>query len=93
MEYVSDIEYSEEEQAWVSPEITLQRNVYLMITLETRGKILIRQCSTSGKWERVPIRRHKDTTDFSLRIKVCADDMKIKIFTSTKPKEVKYAYI
>ena len=42
MEYVST-NYSEEELAWVSPEITLQRDIYLMITLKRPGKLVIRQ--------------------------------------------------
>lgn len=93
MEYVSNITYSNDEQAWLSPEITLQRSIHLMGVLESGGKILIRQYSEDKKWYRVPIKSHKDTKEFSLRIKVGAEDSKIQIFTSVKPKEIKYAYI
>ena len=92
MEYVS-VNYSEEEQAWVSPEITLQRDIYLMITLKVPGKIVLRQDIGDGKKPRVPLSPHKNTKGFNLRIEVLAETVKIKIFTSTEPMEIKYAYI
>lgn len=92
MEYVS-VNYSEEELAWVSPEITLHRDIYLMITLKVPGKIVLRQDIGDGKTPRVPLSPHKNTKGFNLRIKVLAETVKIKIFTSTEPMEIKYAYI
>ena len=92
MEYVST-NYSEEELAWVSPEITLQRDIYLMITLKRPGKLVVRQDRGYGKKPRVPIRAHKNTSEFKLRLRVIPETIKIQIFTSSEPKEIKYAYI
>lgn len=92
MEYVST-NYNEEERAWVSPEITLHRDVYLMIKLKHPGKLIIRQDKGDGKKPRVPIRAHKNTDKFYLRMRVVPETVKIQIFTSSEPKEIKYAYI
>ena len=92
MEYVST-NYNEEELAWVSPEITLHRDIYLMITLKHPGKLIIRQDKGDGKKPRVPIRAHKNTNKFDLRMRVVPETVKIQIFTSSEPKEIKYAYI
>ena len=92
MEYVST-NYNEEELAWVSPEITLHRDIYLMITLKHQGKLIIRQDKGDGKKPRVPIRAHKNTDKFYLRMRVVQETVKIQIFTSSEPKEIKYAYI
>lgn len=92
MEYVST-NYNEEELAWVSPEITLHRDIYLMITLKHPGKLIIRQDKGDGKKPRVPIRAHKNTNKFCLRMRVIPGTVKIQIFTSSEPKEIKYAYI
>ena len=92
MEYVST-NYSEEELAWISPEITLHRDIYLMITLKHPGKLIIRQDKGDGKKPRVPIRAHKNTNKFYLRMRVVPETVKIQIFTSSEPKEIKYAYI
>ena len=92
MEYVST-NYNEEELAWVSSEITLHRDIYLMITLKHPGKLIIRQDKGDGKKPRVPIRAHKNTNKFYLRMRVVPETVKIQIFTSSEPKEIKYAYI
>lgn len=92
MEYVST-NYNEEELAWVSPEITLHRDIYLMIMLKHPGKLIIRQDKGDGKKPRVPIRSHKNTDKFYLRMRVVPETVKIQIFTSSEPKEIKYAYI
>lgn len=92
MEYVST-NYNEEELAWVSPEIILHRDIYLMITLKHPGKLIIRQDKGDGKKPRVPIRAHKNTNKFYLRMRVVPETVKIQIFTSSEPKEIKYAYI
>ena len=92
MEYVST-NYNEEELAWVSPEITLHRDIYLMITLKHPGKLIIRQDKGDGKKPRVPIRAHKNTNKFYLRMRVIPENVKIQIFTSSEPKEIKYDYI
>jgi hypothetical protein len=92
MEYIST-NYNEEELAWVSPEITLHRDIYLMITIKHPGKIIIRQDKGDGKKPRVPIRAHKNTNKFYLRMRVTPETVKIQIFTSSEPKEIKYAYI
>ena len=92
MEYVST-NYSEEELAWVSPEITLQRDIYLMIKLKRPGKLIIRQDIGDGKKPRAPIRAHKNMDKFYLRMRIIPYNVKIHIFTSSEPKEIKYAYI
>ena len=92
MEYVST-NYSEEELAWISPEITMHRDIYLMITLKRPGKLVIRQDKGDGKKPRVPIRAHKNMDKFYLRMRVITETVKIQIFTSSEPKEIKYAYI
>ena len=92
MEKVTSI-YSQEEQAWVSPELSIHRDIYLVIQLSMAGKLVIRQNCGDGKWVRVPIERHKDTDNFCLRMRVSSPNLKIKIFTSTQPKEIKYGYI
>ena len=92
MEYVST-NYSEEELAWVSPEITLQRDIYLMIKLKRPGKIIIRQDIGDGKKPRAPIQAHKNMDKFYLRMRIIPENVKIQIFTSSEPKEIKYAYI
>lgn len=92
MEYVST-NYSEEELAWISPEITLHRDIYLMITLKRPGKLIIRQDKGDGQKPRVPIRAHKNTDKIRMRMRVVPETVKIQIFTSSEPKEIKYAYI
>lgn len=92
MEYVST-NYNEEELAWVSPEMTLHRDIYLMITLKRPGKLVIRQDKGDGKNPRVPIRAHKNMDKFHIRLRVIPETAKIQIFTSSEPKEIKYAYI
>ena len=92
MEKVTSI-YSQEEQAWVSPELSIHRDIYLVIQLSMAGKLVIRQNCGDGKWVRVPIARHKDTDNFCLRMRVSSPNLKIKIYTSTQPKEIKYGYI
>lgn len=92
MEYVST-NYSDEELAWISPEITLHRDIYLMITLKRPGKLVIRQDKGDGKKPRVPIRAHKNTDKFHIRMRIIPETVKIQIFTSSEPKEIKYAYI
>ena len=92
MEYVST-NYNEEELAWVSPQITLHRDIYLMITLKHPGKLIIRQDTGDGKKTRVPIRANNNTDKFFLRMRVVPETVKIQIFTSSEPKEIKYAYI
>ena len=74
--------YDAAEQAWVTPEQELRRDIYLMITLKRRGKVVIRQNSGDGKWPRVPLDRHKDTKAFCMRMDVRADSVKIRIYTS-----------
>lgn len=85
--------YSIAESAWVSPEITLSRNIWLTVRLKTSGKLLIRQQDATGAWPRIPLGRQKDGKEFTLRLTVCPAQAKIKIFTSSEPKEIKYAYI
>ena len=92
MEYVST-NYSEEELAWVSPDITLQRDIYLMIKLKRPGKLIIRQDIGDGKKPRAPIQSHKNMDKFYLRMRIIPENVKIQIFTSSEPKEIKYAYI
>ena len=92
MEYVST-NYNEEERAWVSPEITLNRDIYLMITMKRPGKLVIRQDKGDGKKPRVPIRAHNNMDKFHIRLRVIPETAKIQIFTSSEPKEIKYAYI
>ena len=92
MEYVST-NYNEEERAWVSPEITLHRDIYLMITLKRPGKLVIRQDKGDGQKPRDPIRAHKNMDKFHIRLRVIPETAKIQIFTSSEPKEIKYAYI
>lgn len=92
MEYVST-NYNEEELAWVSPEITLQRDIYLMIKLKRPGKLIIRQDIGYGKKPRAPILAHKNMDKFYLRMRIIPENVKIQIFTSSEPKEIKYAYI
>lgn len=92
MEYVVST-YSEEERAWMTQEIPLHRDIYLMIKLKRPGKLVIRQDTGNGKKPRVPIQAHKDTDKFYLRMRIIPENVKIQIFTSSEPKEIKYAYI
>jgi hypothetical protein len=85
--------YDATEQAWVSPVLELKRDIYLMIILKRPGKLVIRQRVSDGSNPRVPIRRHKDTTSFKLRLTIIPESVGLQIFTSTEPKEIKYAYI
>ena len=74
--------YDATEQEWVPPVLELKRDIYLMISLKKKGKIVIRQNTGDGKWPRVPTDAHKDMKAFCLRI-----------YTSEEPEEIKYAYI
>ncbi len=85
--------YNIKETAWESPEITLSRNVWLTVTLKKPGKLLIRQQDATGEWPRIPLGRLQDSKEYDLRLTVCPEQTKIKIYTSTEPKEIKYAYI
>ena len=85
--------YSPEELAWVTPEVQFQRDIYLIVTLKHPGKLTIRQRVSDAPNPRVPIRRHKDTTSFKLRLTILPETVGLQIFTSTEPKEIKYAYI
>ena len=92
MEYVVST-YSEEERAWITQEIPLQRDIYLMIELKHPGKLVIRQDTGNGKKPRAPIRAHKNMDKFYIRMRIIPENVKIQIFTSSEPKEIKYAYI
>lgn len=85
--------YDANELAWVTPILTLRRDIFLSITLRKKGKVVIRQSDDKGNFHRIPIRRHKDTQFFEFRISVIPDTVQIQIFTSSEPKEIKYAYI
>lgn len=85
--------YDDKELAWVSPVLELKRDIYLMVTLKKPGKLVIRQRAPDGSDPRVPIRRHKDMTSFKLRLTIIPETVGLQIFTSTEPKEIKYAYI
>lgn len=85
--------YDANELAWVTPILTLHRDIFLKIDLKEKGKVVIRQSDDKGNFPRIPIRRHKDTLSFEFRISVIPDTVQIQIFTSTEPKEIKYAYI
>lgn len=85
--------YDATEQAWVSPVLELKRDIYLMISLKKRGKVVIRQSIGDDKWPRVPIEAHKDSKAFCLRMNVVSKVLQIKIYTSEEPEEIKYAYI
>lgn len=85
--------YDANELAWVTPILTLRRDIFLKITLRKKGKVVIRQSDDKGNFPRIPIRRHKDTQSFESRISIIPDNVQIQIFTSTEPKEIKYAYI
>ena len=92
MEYIST-NYDAEELAWVSPKLTLHQDIFLKITLEEKGKVLIRQFGNNDEQPRIPIKAHKDIDSFEFRISVNPDSSIIQIFASTEPKEIKYAYI
>ena len=92
MEYVVST-YSEEERAWITQEIPLQRDIYLMIKLKRPGKLIIRQNIGDEKKPRAPIRAHKNMDKFYIRMRIIPENVKIQIFTSSEPKEIKYAYI
>lgn len=85
--------YDTTEQAWVTPVLELKRDIYLMISLKKRGKIVIRQNTGDGKWPRVPIEAHKDMKAFCLRMEIRVEVLQIRIYTSEEPEEIKYAYI
>ncbi len=85
--------YNADEQAWETQELTLSRNIWLTVTLKEKGKLVIRQQDATGAWPRVPLGRQEDSKEFCLRVTVCPEQTKIKLFTSTEPKEIKYAYI
>jgi len=85
--------YDANELAWVTPILTLHRDIFLKIDLKEKGKVVIRQSDDKGNFPRIPIRRRKDTQSFEFRISVIPDTVQIQIFTSTEPKEIKYAYI
>ena len=85
--------YDANELAWVTPILTLHRDIFLKIDLKEKGKVIIRQSDDKGNFPRIPIHRHKDTQSFEFRISVIPDTVQIQIFTSTEPKEIKYAYI
>lgn len=87
------VTYDPNELAWVTPILTLTRGIFLKIDLKEKGKVVIRQSDSKGVFLRVPIRRHKDTLSFEFRISVIPKSVRIQIFTSTEPKEIKYAYI
>lgn len=85
--------YDPEELAWITPEVRFQRDIYLIVTLKRPGKLIIRQRVSDGSNPRVPIRRHKDMSSFKLRLTILPETVGLQIFTSTEPKEIKYAYI
>ena len=85
--------YNANEVAWETSELTFDRDIYILINLQKKGKIVIRQLDVDGKWIRSPVKKHPDTRDFQLRLQVSCRPTTIKIFTSTEPKEIKYDYI
>lgn len=85
--------YNAGELAWVSSEISISRDIFLVVRLKKPGKLVIRQTMDDGRRPRTPLLPHKDTTDFQLRLRVMPETVAIQIFTSTEPKEIKYAYI
>lgn len=85
--------YDAKELAWTSPVLKLERDIYLMISLKKKGKVVIRQSMNGKEWPRVPIGQHKDSKAFCLRMNVVPKELQIKIYTSEEPEEIKYAYI
>lgn len=85
--------YKADEDAWVTNVVELERDIYLKVSLKQPGKIVLRQEDIDGGMPRVPIKRHKDTSEFFLRISVVPKRVKVQLFTSTEPKEITYAYI
>ena len=85
--------YSEEEKAWLSPLITEQRNFYLMIKLKSAGKVVLRQMDRNGEFPMVPIKKHRNSLSFNLRISINAPSSTFQIFTSSEPIIIRYAYI
>lgn len=47
--------YDANELAWVTPILTLRRDIFLRITLKEKGKVVIRQSDDKGNFPRVPI--------------------------------------
>lgn len=88
-----DFSYTPGELAWVTPEFRLRRDIYLLVNLTKPGKLVIRQRLPDGTAPRAPVRRHRDMHSFKLRITVLPETIALQIFTSTQPKEIKYAYI
>lgn len=86
--------YDSEEQAWVTPVITIDRDIFLKIDLKEKGKVVMRQIDESaGVAPRVPIDKHKDHDTFEFRVSVSTEIINIQIFTSVEPKEISYANI
>ena len=77
--------YDATEQAWVTPVLELKRDIYLMISLKKKGKIVIRQNTGDGKWPRVPTDAHKDMQAFCLRMEMRAEVLQKRIYTSEDP--------
>lgn len=90
--FVEDFSYDTEEAAWVSDSMPFSQDIYMTMTLTRPGKVVIRQSGDGEKWERVPLKRHKDTSSFQFRFDI-REPMNIRVYTSTQPKEAKYAYI
>ncbi len=86
-------EYSEKELAWLTPKLTFTRNIFLTIELAKPGKVVIRQKDERDEYPMLPISRHMQHTDFAFHIYVSPPSATIQIFTSTEPKEIRYAYI
>ncbi len=85
--------YSKQESAWFTPKLTLDRDAHISIELTKPGKVVVRQKDKEENFPMLPIERHKNHRRYSLRFFVPPLTTTIQIFTSTEPKEIKYAYI
>lgn len=85
--------YDANELAYVSDWITLEKDIYLLISLKERGKVVIRQDGGDGHTPRTPVKMHQDTKDFELRLRLAHPGIKIRIYTSTEPKSIRYANV
>lgn len=88
-----DMSYSKEELAWVSTELVLLHNIHLVVNLIAPGKIVIKQHEDNERWIRTPVKKHKNATSFHVDLIVPSVGFRIKIYSSTQPKNISYAYI
>lgn len=86
-------QWSDTDNAWVSEVIELTGSIYLEISLNEKGRCVIKKSNTiEGPWPKALISSWTGP-DFKIRVLPSTDRQYIKIYLTSEPNNIHYAYI